>query len=146
MEESLSDFIAESLKQPVPQNKQIVLGPVPETIVQRLFIESGINLTGFEFTVDIYAIRHIIKSHGNVQKEDARGQKAITAEDFSLIYEVITEPDVIFFDGKNRIGRDVIQFQKRIDDRYIILKEVRTGRKQLALNSMRIIKMKRNQD
>jgi hypothetical protein len=79
------------------------------------------------------------------EKEQKRGQEAVTIDHFSLIHAIVTEPDVVFYDGKNRIGRDVLQFQKRIGELYIILKEVRTGRKQLALNSMRIIKAKRNQ-
>ncbi|MBD2751753.1 PBECR3 domain-containing polyvalent protein [Spirosoma validum] len=146
MQEGLSEFIKESLRQSLPENKQIILGTVPDSIVQQVVIECGIDLTNYMFTIDTYAIRHIMKSHGNPQKKEARGQKAITTDDFELIYQIINDSDVVFYDGKNRIGREVIQFQKRIGDRYIILKEVRNGRKQLALNSMRIIKIKRNQD
>lgn len=146
MQESLPEFITESLRQLSPENKQIILGSVPDSIVQQLIIECGVDLTNYVFTIDIYAVRHIMKSHGNSQKEEARGQKAVTANDFELICQIINEPDVVFYDGKNRLGREIIQFQKRVGDRYIILKEVRTGRKQLALNSMRIIKIKRNQD
>ena len=78
------------------------------------------------------------------QKEESRGQEAVVPEDFELINQVVTTPDIVFYGGKNRIGRDVIQFQKQIGDQYIIVQEIRTGRKQLALNSMRIIKTKRN--
>ena len=85
-----------------------------------------------------------MKSHSNVEKEAARGQKAVSMDDFGLILEVIRQPDIVFYDGKNKIGREVLQFQKQIGEQYVILKEVRTGKKQLALNSMRIIKTKRN--
>lgn len=145
MEEVLSEFITYASARTTPENRQIVLGPVPLAVIERIAGENGIDLNEYVFTIDVYAIRHILKSHGNATKEEARGQRAVTAEDFSLIHQIVTEPDVVFYDGKNRIGRDVIQFQKRIGDRYIILKEVRTGRKQLALNSMRIIKARRSQ-
>lgn len=146
MQESLSKFIAESLKQLPSENKQILLGPVLDFVVQQLVLESDVDLTDYMFTIDSYAVRHIMKSHGDPQKEEAHGQKAVAADDFELIRQIVNEPDVVFYDGKNRIGRDVIQFQKRIGDHYIILRELRAGRKQLALDSMRIIKIKRNQD
>ena len=65
-------------------------------------------------------------------------------EDIKRIFEILTQPDVVFRDGKNKIGLDVIQFQKTIDDRYLAINEVRTGKKMLALNTMRIIKTKKN--
>lgn len=145
MEGPISDFIEYCLQQAQPENKLIVLGQVSEAVVERLIQESNIDLTGYVFTVDVYAVKHILKSHGNAQKEEKRGQRAVEADHFDLIYSIVSEPDVVFYDGKNRIGRDVLQFQKRIGDQYIILKEVRTGRKQLALNGMRIIQAKRNQ-
>lgn len=146
MDENLPDFVAHALQQSTPENRHIDLGSVPDSIIEYFNRNNDIDLTGYKFTIDIYAIRHIMKSHGNAVKEEARGQKSVTVEDFGLIYQIVTKSDVVFYDGQNKIGRDVIQFQKLIGDQYIILKEIRTGRKQLALNSMRVIHKKRNQD
>ncbi|WP_375446772.1 hypothetical protein [uncultured Fibrella sp.] len=145
MTEDLSEFITYCLSPNPPENKQIVLGPIPLLVIEKVLLDSGIDLTDYVFTIDVYAIRHIMKSHGNKLREEARGQKAITVYDFNLLHGIVSQPDIVFYDGLNRIGRDVLQFQKRIGDLHIILKEVRTGKKQLALNSMRIIKAKWNQ-
>ncbi len=107
-------------KNVLPDTKQIVLGPVPDLIIQQLISESNIDLTDYVFVIDRYSVRHIMKSHGNAEKEKMRGQRAVTASDFELTYQIVTEPDVVFYNGKNRIGRDVLQFQKRIGEHYII--------------------------
>ena len=106
--------------------------------------QSGINLNNYKFSVDVYAIKHIIKNHGHSEIEMPKGQIAITDKDFELIIDNLENPDLVFYDGKNKLGKDVFQFQKMIGDKYVVIKEVRTGKKQLALNSMRIIKKNRH--
>ena len=145
MSDDLTPFITYCLSPAPPENKQIVLGPIPPHVIEKVLLDSSIDLTNYVFTIDVYAVRHIMRSHGNKLKEEARGQKAITVDDFNLLYTIVSQPDTVFYDGLNRIGREVLQFQKRVDDLHVILKEVRTGKKQLALNSMRLIKTKRNQ-
>jgi hypothetical protein len=145
MTEQLPDFVVYSLQPVQPENRQLVLGPVADSVVEQLLDTNGVNLSGYVHMVDIYAIRHIMKSHGNEQKEAMRGQKAVSVSDFEQLTVILSEPDVVFYDGRNKIGRDVFQFHKRIGDLYVVLQEVRTGKRQLALNSMRIIRAKRNQ-
>jgi hypothetical protein len=125
-------------------NKVVLLGQIPDEIAEKLLTDYDLEVLGFNFSIDVYAIKHILKSHGNVEKELKRGQKSVTTEDIKMIPEIINQPDVVFYDGKNRLGLDVIQFQKMIGDHYLIVKEIRTGKKMLALNSMRIIKTKKN--
>jgi hypothetical protein len=97
--------------------------------------------------IDAYAIKHILKNHSDKVKENLRGQNIITEEDLELLPEVLINPDLVFYDGKNNIGKDTFQFQKQIGDKYIVIKEVRSKNKHLALNTMRIIlKKEKNQD
>ena len=145
MSDDLTAFITYCLSPDPPENKQIVLGPIPSLVIEKVLLDSSIDLTSYVFTIDVYAVRHIMKSHGNKLKEEVRGQKAITVDDFNLLYDIVSQPDTVFYDGLNRIGREVLQFQKQVGDLHIILKEVRTRKRQLALDSMRIIKTKRNQ-
>ena len=126
------------------ENKTITLGIINEQVAKQILLDSNIDVRNYEITIDIYAVRHIFKNHGNALKEAKRGQFAVQESDFEMIEQVINNPDFVFYDGKNKIGRDVLQFQKQINNRYIILKEVRTGKKQLSLNSMRIIKNKKS--
>lgn len=122
------------------KNKVLIIGEISPELSVLLTNQSGIELRNYRFSIDVYAIKHIIKNHGIPEIETPKGQVAITDEYFTLIPEILENPDVAFYDGKNKLGKDVFQFQKIIGDKYVIIKEVRTGKKQLALNSMRIIK------
>ncbi|MEA5259619.1 hypothetical protein VB264_17610 [Arcicella aquatica] len=122
------------------KNKVLIIGEITHELSNILTQQSGIQLTNYRFSIDVYAIKHIIKNHGVPEIETPKGQVAITDADFNLIPEILQNPDLVFYDGQNKLGKDVFQFQKIIGDKYVIIKEVRTGKKQLALNSMRIIK------
>ncbi len=126
------------------KNKVLILGEINSEIATLLSEQSGISLNNYRFSVDVYAIKHIIKNHSHSEIENPKGQIAITDRDFGLITDILENPDLVFYDGKNKLGKDVFQFQKMIGDKYIVIKEVRTGKKQLALNSMRIIKKNRH--
>ncbi len=133
-----------AVQQQSNENYVISLGKINEDVAAQIGLACGIDVRDYEISLDVYAIKHIFKNHGNAEKEEKRGQIAIQGSDFELIEEIINAPDVVFYDGKNKIGREVLQFQKQVKNRYIILKEVRTGKKQLSLNSMRIIKYKKD--
>jgi valyl-tRNA synthetase len=122
------------------KNKVMILGEIPAEMANLLSEQSGLSIDSYKYSIDVYAIKHIIKNHSIPEIETPKGQIAVTDKDFTLILEVLENPDVVFYDGKNKLGKDVFQFQKMIEDKYVIIKEVRTGKKQLALNSMRIIK------
>lgn len=126
------------------KNKVLILGEIRPEMATFLSEQSGISLNNYKFSVDVYAIRHIIKNHSQSEIETPKGQIAITDGDFELIIDILENPDLVFYDGKNKLGKDVFQFQKLIENKYVVIKEVRTGKKQLALNSMRIIKKNRH--
>jgi hypothetical protein len=81
MDDELAEFVGQSLELSFPGAKQLTLGPVPDAVVQYVLRENGIDLTDYTVTIDVYAVRHILKSHGNALKEEARGQRAVTAAD-----------------------------------------------------------------
>lgn len=41
-----------------------------------------------------------MKSRRNAQKEEKRGQRAVMAGHFDLIHSIVSEPDVVFYNGK----------------------------------------------
>lgn len=97
----------------------------------------------FKFSLDFYAIRHILNRHGNDEIEKLLGQKAVNLDDFLLIERIFNDPDTCYFDGKNNSNKIVFAFEKQFDTFYKIIVELRTGRKQLALNTKRKIKKNR---
>ena len=104
------------------------------------------DLSEYNFQIDMYAIRHIFKDHTDAKKEESRGQIVINESDLLLVFDVLNQPDLFFYDGKSRLGKDIFVFQKLIGNRYVIIKEVREGKKKIALHSMRIFKTKENQN
>ncbi|MFZ1751698.1 MAG: hypothetical protein WAU01_15975 [Saprospiraceae bacterium] len=67
--------------------------------------------------IDIYAIKHIIKKHGNQEFEKSRGQDPIKLDDFYLIAELVNDPNSIIFRGKNKLKQDCYEFSKLFNGR-----------------------------
>ena len=100
--------------------------------------KTGLNVAGFIRVLDNYGVRHTMKQHGNVRQESQRGQIAVTLEDFEKILVITSEPDNVFADGKNKIGRDVIVFVKVIDGiGYRHVEEIRGKHRLVATDSLR---------
>lgn len=96
-----------------------------------------LNLEGYKHTVDTYAIRHALKQHGDPVREAARGNVAITAADIAAIPDVLRAPDRIErVEQTNKIGNVLLRYVKKIGDTVIYVEEVRTGRRELAMQTM----------
>ncbi|TJZ69760.1 LPD38 domain-containing protein [Chitiniphilus eburneus] len=97
----------------------------------------GVDLSGYRHTADNYAIRHAIRRHGT-DKEYKHGQIPLTDSDFLAAQAAVETPDASVYGAKNERGQDVIGRLKRLDDGTLLyVEEVRTGRKTLAMASMR---------
>jgi len=115
---------------------EVVLGAVIGA--DAIFGKTGLDLTGHIHTADNYAVRHTMKSHGDAPIEIGRGQIAVTLADFDMIGQIVSSPDDVFADGKNKIGRDVVVFVKVIDGTgYRYVGEIRKKGKRVAMDSMR---------
>ncbi len=100
--------------------------------------ENGLDIANYAHMIDSSAVNHINKKHGNTKTEQARGQIAITEQDYETIADVITAPDQKVFGGKTRLGRDEIFYIKKMaDGTTVVLEEKRDKRMRLALTSMR---------
>lgn len=134
-ETKIKEFAATALS--VADRKvEISLGRV--TNHERIKADTGFDLEGFERILDNYGVRHTIKKHGNQKAESARGQIAVTLDDFGLIPLITSEPDRVFPDGKNKVGRDVLVFCKVIDGiGYRHVEEIRPKGKLVATDSLR---------
>ena len=114
----------------------LVIGEVEN--VALILAQTGLNLDGFTRVLDNYGVRHTMKQHGNPARELKRGQLAVMFEDFGLIPLITGEPDSVYADGKNRIGREVIVFVKVIDGiGYRHVEEIRGKHKLVSTDSMR---------
>ena len=128
-------------------SKIILLGNISTETLEKIKFISALDLSDFVISMDSFSIRHILQGHGNKKRENNRGQEAVTEQDFKMISEIINNPDTIIFDGLNKHRNHSFQFQSEIKNKYFIFTEVRKGRKQLALKTMRIyLTKKENQN
>jgi len=110
-------------------------------VAQVAQLVKGLDVSLYDFALDRFAPRHVLKKHGNTKVEAGRGQRSVTAHDFSLITVVLNDPDEIGYSGKSDVGHPVIRYRKRIhDDLYTVTFEVRKKRRMLALQSLWIKK------
>jgi phage-Barnase-EndoU-ColicinE5/D-RelE like nuclease3 len=119
-------------------SKIIILGNISTETLEKINNLSNLDLSDFVISIDSFSIRHILQGHGNKKRENNRGQEAVTARDFEMILEIINNPNTIIFDGLNKQRNHSFQFQSEINNKYFVFTEVRKGRKQLALKTMRI--------
>lgn len=99
---------------------------------------AGLNVAGFTRILDNYGVRHTLKQHGDPDQEAKRGQIAVTLDDFAKIGQITADPDHVFADGTNKIGRQVIVFMKVIDGiGYRHVEELRGKHKLVATDSLR---------
>ena len=128
-------------------SKIILLGNISIETLEKIKLISTLDLTDFVISMDSFSIRHILQGHGDKKRENNRGQEAVTEQDFEMISEIINNPDTIVFDGLNKQRNHSFQFQSEINNKYFIFTEVRKGRMQLALKTMRIyLTKKENQN
>lgn len=130
--------LAASAKAGGNDNRTIVLQQVTPQEADILRSE-GVNVTdAFAHSVDMFAVRHALNRHGDPKIEKNRGQIAITDDDVARINEVVAAPTAYVLGGKTPRNQDVVGTIKRLDDGTILyLEEVRSGRKTLAMTSMR---------
>ena len=104
------------------------------------FADMGISVDDtWVHSFESSAVSHNQKHHGNPDTEDARGQIAITTEDYSRIPDILDSYDRVSKSPNKTKGteNDVIIYEKVFDDGYVYyLEEKRDNRKSLAFHTM----------
>jgi hypothetical protein len=133
---TLKEFIEKVFANKTNEQLKHSLGKLSPEQVEQIKDKTGINLEGYERIIENYGLIHTLKHHGNEKKEAKRGQKAITANDFELIPEIVSKPDDIVNLGQSKRGGILLQFIKRIGDLFIYDEEIRPKRKELTTKTM----------
>lgn len=140
--QSLRDMFDSASREPPKQNETVDLGMITPEGAARLnglLREAGIetDVAGFRHTVDAYSARHSFTAHADPLREGARGQVALTADDWTMIPAVLSSPDKISVVGPTALGREAIGYWKRVNGYIFYVEEVRTGRETLSAVTMR---------
>jgi uncharacterized membrane protein YbhN (UPF0104 family) len=113
------------------------LGTAPAWLVQ-IAKSHGLEIEGFQHTLETAAIRHIKKRHFDAAVETSRRQIALKTADILAIPAIIEAPDDLIFGARSRRHLPAIGYIKRgVDGVTLYLEEVRKGRMDLAGLSMR---------
>jgi phage-Barnase-EndoU-ColicinE5/D-RelE like nuclease3 len=127
LKEIIYTLYDECLESPVPFHRKLDLFIVPETLVEKILLATGINVDGHWVCIDNYGILHTLEQHGSLLSEAKRGQIAVEKEDFIRFLDVFLNPDEIELVGiTKRTNLPLIQFKKTIEDKIFVVKEVRT--------------------
>ncbi len=128
--------------------EKLVIGNVTKAGAKILTELIGAEITEeYTHNLDRSSIKHVFNQHGNSKEESDRGQIAINEKDFELITDIINNPDEIINGGKNKLQKDTITYLKKVNDgSFIYIEEIRTGRKELMLNTMYKMKGKTGLD
>lgn len=135
-QEQLERFIDDALDKR-NLNKKLYFGRIPNELAERVMRETGINIKGYNCTIQAQEIRKILlHSHGDSESEQMRGQRAVTREDILQIPEVIESPDIIRLSSKLYEGKPVLQFVKTIEGKTTVVSYVSKKHRDLAVQTM----------
>jgi valyl-tRNA synthetase len=128
--------------------EKLVIGKVTNDGAKLLSELIGAEITDeYVHSIDRSSLNHIIKNHGNEKFEEKRGQIAIKEIDLENILDVLKNPEEIIATPKNNLGNETITFVKKDKDgTYVYIEEIRTGKKELMLNTMYKMKGKTGLD
>lgn len=110
-------FVSRSIDD-IMYDKKLYFGVLSEEYAGIIEEKTGINVKGFNCSLSSNEIRKIIRTHGDYAKEQNRGQKAFTKEDFLNIPKVILGADSIRLSDKTYNGKPVIEFSKSGQERF----------------------------
>lgn len=138
MEADALRLLAAAARSSGNENTTLVLGPVTDDALAMLQREGVPVEVGYRHTADMYAVRHALSRHGDAQVEAKQGQLPLSDADIVAIPEAIAAPDAWILGAKTPRGQDIVGNLKRLPDGTVLyLEEVRSGRKALAMTSMR---------
>ena len=138
MEAQALRLLAAAARSSGNENTTLVLGMVTDDALAMLQREGVPVESGYRHTADMYAVRHALSRHGDEQVEAKQGQLPLSDADIAAIPEAIAAPDAWILGAKTPRGQDIVGNLKRLPDGTVLyLEEVRSGRKALAMTSMR---------
>ena len=140
-ENDVLSFIESAKK--MPSNLKLYFGKVTKSVANRIKSNLGIDVSNYNISLKVDAIRHILKNHSNSIAENNRGQVAITEQDILNIPEIINNYDLVRNSGTTSDGRQSITFEKNINGNNIVVTYVSDKHSNLEIQTMYKFKNKK---
>lgn len=140
--EDIVSFVKSAL-QKKGGSERLYMGTIPDSASELVRKSTGVDVSGFNAILPGSSVQHIFNHHGDERTEAPRGQRAVTAEDISLIPQVIASPDsVTLSEDTDADGRRVLLFTKEIGDTIVTAQAVTDGRHALTTSTLWVQKKK----
>ena len=95
-----------------------------------------VDVAGFDFSVAPHDIKHVLKNHGDASSEAARGQIAISADDYRHLPAIVARPDIVRDADASAAKEPLVLFEKVIGGvRYFALFAIHKKKRTLALKT-----------
>ena len=124
--------------------KKLYMGQVDAKLADAIRTATGVETEGMNLTLHSDEVAKIFSDHGIERKEADRGQRAINAEDFVRLIDVVSEPDEIRLSDKDRFGKPVVEFVKEVDGKRTVVTYTSTKHNDLRVQTMYIGAKKRS--
>lgn len=137
----LSSFIEDAINNIGSPKVKMFIGKVGNELGNKIKQATQADVTGYNVSLSNHeAIKIMLNSHGNEQKEALRGQRAVKKDDLMMMADVVGNPDNIVYGGTNEHGKPVIRFEKSLGDLYVCVQTVSDKHHTLESKTMYIIK------
>jgi len=112
---------------------QRTLGMVRSDQAAEIAQQAARPIEGYDFSLDASAVGHVLRGHADDAAERSRGQRGVTAEDFTKLPQVLSTPASIQVSGTSSIGETVVDFARAIDGETYVASMVIRGKKRRTL-------------
>ena len=134
-QEQLAQFISDSIANKT-MDKKMYFGAIPSDLAARIRTDAGVDVEGFNLSLGSNEIRKILKDHGDPATEAMRGQRAITADDFAHIADVVLSPSNIVLSDQTYNGKPAIIFSGEYNGRMNVVAVVSDKRLDLFVQTV----------
>lgn len=134
-QEQLAQFISDSIANKT-MDKKMYFGAIPSDLAARIKTDAGVDVEGFNLSLGSNEIRKILKDHGDPATEAMRGQRAITADDFAHIADIVLNPSNIVLSDQTYNGKPAIIFSGEYNGRMNVVAVVSNKRLDLFVQTV----------
>ena len=134
-QQQLSKFIRESIENNT-MDKKMYFGAIPSDLAARIKADSGVDVENYNLSLGSYEVRKILKDHGNENVEAPRGQRAIVADDFAHIVDIVQNPRSISPSENTYMGKPAIVFSGEHNGRMNVVAVVSDKRLDLFVQTV----------
>ena len=133
--QQLSQFIQDSISNKT-MDKKIYFEAIPSDLAARIKADAGMDVENYNLSLGSYEVRKILKDHGIEDVESPRGQRAIVADDFAHIVEIVLNPKTISLSEDTYMGKPAIVFTGEHNGRMNVVAVVSNKRLDLFVQTV----------